>query len=112
MLEDVIRSHAVGMEAGGVGERVIPLQRRQGLGGALVIERVEELALRIVPWRLSAGGKSSGKQESSGQEKFEIPHGAENQPRTRTALKLRITWPPAVGRPKLSIGLKREKSSI
>src|SRR5437870_11244580 len=33
-------------------------------------------------------------------------------PRTRTALKLSTTCPPAVGRPKLSIGLKREKSSI
>ena len=34
------------------------------------------------------------------------------QPRTRTALKLRTTCPPAVGRPKLIIGLKRENSSI
>src|SRR5215469_16805193 len=34
------------------------------------------------------------------------------QPRTRTALKLRMTWPPEVGRPKLRIGLKRENSSI
>src|SRR5262249_49245082 len=35
-----------------------------------------------------------------------------DQPRTCTALKLRMTWPPEVGRPKLSIGRKREKSSI
>src|SRR5712692_2503278 len=34
------------------------------------------------------------------------------QPRMWTALKLRITWPPVVGRPKLSIGRKREKMSI
>jgi hypothetical protein len=33
-------------------------------------------------------------------------------PRMWTALKLKITWPPAVGRPKLSIGRKRENSSI
>ena len=38
--------------------------------------------------------------------------GEEAQPRMRTALKLRITWPPAVGRPKLNMGRKREKISI
>jgi hypothetical protein len=36
----------------------------------------------------------------------------EDYPRTRTALKLRMTWPPAVGRPKLIIGRKRENISI
>jgi hypothetical protein len=35
-----------------------------------------------------------------------------SQPRMRTALKLRITWPPAVGLPKLSMGRKRENKSI
>jgi len=35
-----------------------------------------------------------------------------SQPRTWTALKLSTTWPPAVGVPKLSMGRKREKTSI
>src|SRR5205807_7801386 len=42
--------------------------------------------------------------------KFLMP--TKNYPRTRTALKLSTTWPPAVGRPKLIMGLKREKSRI
>jgi len=36
----------------------------------------------------------------------------QNYPRTYTALKLSTTCPPEIGRPKVSIGRKREKISI
>jgi hypothetical protein len=37
------------MLAGGSEEGVIPLERGKTLGGALAVEGLEELALRVVP---------------------------------------------------------------
>src|ERR1700674_5835070 len=87
VLEPIQIGHAESVLAGGPEEGGIPLE-----------------------WRVHARRKEEKK--CGGQKKFGVSHADKDQPRTRTALKLRTTWPPGVGRPKLSIGLKREKSSI
>jgi hypothetical protein len=58
------------MLARGFEERVIPLERREILCGALVVEEIKELALRVVArkqLRLRAGmrGKEKKKNRSS-----------------------------------------------
>src|SRR5712692_7779794 len=112
VLEHIQIEHAQGVLAGGFEEGVIPLERGETLGGALAVEGLEELALRVIPLLLRVRADRKEKEKCGGQEKFGISHGAKDQPRTRTALRLSTTWPPAAGRPKLSMGLKREKSSI
>jgi hypothetical protein len=49
VLEPVQIEHEEGVVAGGFEEGVIPLECREALGGALVVEGLEELALGVVP---------------------------------------------------------------
>ena len=113
VFENVVKRHAVGVFAGSGGERFIPLEGGQRSLGALAIGSIEESAF-IVGKSLRSERRRDEKnyKKSCGQENSGFPHGSTTYPRTCTALKLRITWPPAVGRPKLNMGLKREKSSI
>src|ERR1700674_1306791 len=112
VLEPIQIGHAESVLAGGPEEGVIPLECGEALGGALAVEGLEELAFRVVPLELRVHARRKEEKKCGGQKKFGVSHADKDQPRTRTALKLRTTWPPGVGRPKLSIGLKREKSSI
>src|SRR5260370_13861009 len=111
VLEPIQIGHAESMLSGGPEEGVVPLECGEALGGALTVEALEELALRVVPL-LCVRARRKEKKKCGGEEKFGISHPDKDQPRTCTALKLSTTWPPGVGRPKLSMGLKREKSSI
>jgi hypothetical protein len=112
VLEPIQIEHEEGVVAGGFEEGVIPLECGEALGGALAVEGLEELVFRVVPLELRVRAHRKEKKKCGSEEKFGISHADKDQPRTRTALKLRTTWPPGVGRPKLSMGLKREKSSI
>lgn len=49
VLEPVQIEHEEGVVAGGFEEGVIPLECGKALGGALVVEGLEELALGVVP---------------------------------------------------------------
>src|SRR5215472_614085 len=112
-------------------ERVVPLQFWEVICRALLIEQVKQLALGVVafePLRLRTSRYRNEKHGNGDETHHEFFHARDCirsnlrgrkpfhavgiYPRTRTALKLRTTWPPAVGRPKLSMGLKREKSNI
>ena len=83
------------------------------ISGALVVGGIEQDAFIVGKFLCRERSRDEkNRKKSSAQENFGFPHGLTIYPRTCTALKLRITWPPEVGRPKLSMGLKREKSSI
>ena len=115
VLHDIEIEHQQRVPPRGLEERVVPLQLGKMVRGAFVVEQLKQFAFGFVARRLRLrAGKGSSKKHKrcQGQDRSELFHSSENQPRTRTALKLTTTWPPAVGRPKLSIGLKREKSSI
>src|SRR6266446_2023705 len=94
VLESIQIGHAESMVAGGIEEGVIPLECGEALGGALAVEGLEELALPVVPLQLRVRARRKEKKKCGGEEQFEISHAGEDQPRTRTALKLRTTWPP------------------
>lgn len=100
----------------GFGERGIPLQRRSAAMDALAVCGVHQkffVAGRLLRRCRSKKERSDEQREDREWSPANDKHPQEtNQPRTRTALKLSTTWPPAVGRPKFIIGRKREKSSI
>jgi len=111
VLELIQIEHEESVAAGGFEEGVIPLERDKPCAARSRLRASKS-------WRSEsflsscACALAEKKKKYGGQEKSGISHAGGVQPRTRTALKLRTTWPPAVGRPKLSMGLKREKSSI
>src|SRR5258708_7442916 len=52
VLESIQIEHEEGVAAGGFEEGVVPLECGEALGGAFAVERLEELALRVVPLQL------------------------------------------------------------
>jgi hypothetical protein len=74
VLEPIQIEHEEGVVAGGFEEGVIPLECGEALSSALVVEGLEELALRVVPLQLRVRAGRKKEKNCSGEEKFGISH--------------------------------------
>jgi len=61
--------------AGGFEKSAVPLEYGETLGGAIAIQGLEELALRVVPLQLRVHARRKKEEKCGGQEKSEISHG-------------------------------------
>src|SRR5260370_40565990 len=86
VLESIQIEHEEGVAAGGFEEGVIPLECGEALRGALVVDGLAELALRVVPLQLGVRACRKQEKKFGRQEKSEISHRREDQTRARRAL--------------------------
>jgi len=96
VLEPVQIEHEEGVAAGGFEEGVIPLEHREALAVRSPLRASKSWRSESFLWSCAhaRAEKSNSIAATTRTLPFLMP--VKIQPRTRTALKLRNTWPPAV----------------